>query len=459
MFNDIMRYILDLGPSVMLPIVIILFSLMLGMKLGDAFKSGIHIGIGFVGIGLVVGLMLDSIGPAAKSMAEAFDINLHVIDIGWPGSAPMTWASQIALVAIPVAIAVNILMLVTRMTRVVNVDIWNIWHMTFTGALVHIATGSYWLGIVGVVVHAAFAYKLGDWFSRDTKDFFGLDGIAVPHGTSAYMGPVAVLVDTIIEKIPGVRNIHFTSADLQKKFGAFGEPVTVGFVMGLLIGFLAGYPLKDVLQLAVKTAAVMLLMPRVIKPIMDGLTPIAKQARTRLQARFGGEGFLIGLDPALLLGHSAVVSASLLFIPLTILVAVVVPGNQILPFGDLATIGFFIAMAVAVHQGNLFRTLISGLLIMAATLWIATQTIGLQTQLAANAGALKDTSALVGSMDQGGSPLTYIMVELLTLQNVVGLLVIGAIYGLAVVLTWQRARRYQTEQDTAAADTQVATTE
>ena len=45
--------------------------------------------------------------------------------------------------------------------------------------------------------------------------------------------------------------------------------------MGLAIGMLAGYDTKSVLQLAVKTAAVMLLMPRVIKPIMDGLTPIA----------------------------------------------------------------------------------------------------------------------------------------------------------------------------------------
>ncbi len=93
----------------------------------------------------------------------------------------------------------------------------------------------------------------------------------------------------------------------------------------------AGYDVKGVLQLAVKTAAVMLLMPRVIKPIMDGLTPIAKQARSRLQAKFGGQEFLIGLDPALLLGHTAVVSASLIFIPLTILIAVCVPGNQVLP--------------------------------------------------------------------------------------------------------------------------------
>lgn len=140
MFSEIMRYILDLGPTVMLPLVIIIFSKLLGMKLGDCFKSGLHIGIGFVGIGLVIGLMLDSIGPAAKAMAEQFQINLHVIDVGWPGSSPMTWASQIALIAIPVAIGVNILMLVTRMTRVVNVDIWNIWHMTFTGAMLHLAT-------------------------------------------------------------------------------------------------------------------------------------------------------------------------------------------------------------------------------------------------------------------------------------------------------------------------------
>lgn len=232
------------------------------------------------------------------------------------------------------AIAVNIVMLVTRMTRVVNVDIWNIWHMTFTGAMLHIATGSYWIGILGVVVHAAFVYKLGDWFAKDTRDFFGLEGIAIPHGSSAYLGPVAVLVDTIIDKIPGLNRIHFSADDIQKRFGPFGEPVTVGFVMGLVIGALAGYDLKGILQLAVKTAAVMLLMPRVIKPIMDGLTPIAKQARKRLQAKFGGEEFLIGLDPALLLGHTSVVSASLIFIPLTILIAVVVHGNQVLPFGD-----------------------------------------------------------------------------------------------------------------------------
>ncbi|HBO37282.1 MAG TPA: PTS galactitol transporter subunit IIC, partial [Pasteurellaceae bacterium] len=254
MFTQIMQYILDLGPSVMLPIVIIILSLLLGMKFADSFKAGLQIGIGFVGIGLVIGLMLDSIGPAAKAMAQAFDIQLNVVDIGWPGAAPITWASQIALIAIPIAIAVNIVMLLFKMTRVVNVDIWNIWHMTFTGAILHIATGSYWLGILGVIVHAAFAYKLGDWFGRDAKNFFELEGITIPHGTSAYLGPIAVLTDTLIEKIPGLNKVHFSADDLQKRFGSFGEPVTVGFVMGIIIGILAGYSVKDLLQLAIKTA-------------------------------------------------------------------------------------------------------------------------------------------------------------------------------------------------------------
>lgn len=448
MFTEVMQYILDLGPSVMLPVVIIIFSLFLQMKLGDAFKAGIHIGIGFVGIGLVIGLLTGSVGPAAHAMAERFHLDLSVIDVGWPGASPITWASQIALIAIPIAIAVNIVMLLLKMTRVVNVDIWNIWHMTFTGAMLHIATGSYALGILGVVVHAVVAYKLGDWFAKDTKEFFDLEGIAVPHGTSAYCGPIAVFVDAVIEKVPGLNKISFNNTDLQKKFGAFGEPVTVGFFMGIILGVLAGYDLKAVLQLSIQTGAVMLLMPRVIKPIMDGLMPISRQARKHLQSKFGGQEFLIGLDPALLLGHSTVVSASLIFIPLSILIAVILPGNAVLPFGDLATIGFFVAMGVAIHQGNLFRIIISGSIIIAMTLWIATQMIPHTTQLAIDAGSIAQGS-LLAAMDQGGSPITYIAVQLATFQKPIGLTVIGLFYAFCLLLTWKRARNHMQAEATA----------
>ena len=47
-------------------------------------------------------------------MTENFNLSLEVVDIGWPGSSPMTWASKIALTAIPVAVGVNLIMLFTK---------------------------------------------------------------------------------------------------------------------------------------------------------------------------------------------------------------------------------------------------------------------------------------------------------------------------------------------------------
>jgi hypothetical protein len=45
-------------------------------------------------------------------------------------------------------------------------------------------------------------------------------------------------------------------------------------------------------------------------------------------------------------------------------------------------------------------------------------------------------------MDQGGSPITWLLIQLFTWQNVVGFIVIGAIYFTGVLLTWRRARAF-----------------
>lgn len=432
---NIVQYFVNLGASVMLPIVIFIVAICLGQSIGKAIKSGISIGIGFIGISLVLSLMLDNLAPAAQAMSSNFGISMSLIDIGWPGSSPMTWASKIALVAIPIAIIVNIVMLALKLTRVVNIDIWNIWHFAFTGAIVNIATDSYILGIVAVAIHAAFAYKIGDWFAPTTEKYFGLEGIAMPHGTTGTFAPIAVFVDGIISRIPGIKNIDFNPTHLQKRFGLLCDPAVMGAIMGVIIGILAGYDVRGILTLGIQMAAVIVLMPVVVKYIMGGLMPISEVARTKLQKKFKNSKFYIGLDCALLLGDPVVVTASLLFIPITIIIAALVPGNQILPFGDLPTIGFFIAMAVGVHKGNLFRTLITGCIVMFITIWIANQMIGLHTILAANAGQLTSATAQVISLDQGGSPVTYMLTQILNTTNVAGLVAIGIFYIICIACT------------------------
>lgn len=444
----VIQYIVDMGASVMLPIIIAILSIILGVKPGKAIRAGLMIGVGFVGLGLIVNLMNDQLGPAAEAMSKRFGLSLSVVDIGWPGASPITWASSVAMVAIPLAIAINVIMLVLKLTRTVNIDIWNIWHMTFTGAIVSTVTGNLALGLLGVAIHAVIAYKLGDLWVPIMEDYFELDGITVPHGTSATMGPIACIVDWVMDRIPGIRDIDINADTLQERVGVFGEPIVIGFILGTGIGFLAGYEPKSALPLGVNMSAVMILMPKVVKCIMDGLLPLSERAKELMNKHFNGEKFYIGLDPAILLGDSQVVTAGLIFIPLTLLLAVLIPGNRVLPFADLATIGFFIAIAVGVHKGNLFRTLFSGLIIMALTIWIANQTIPWLTALGIATGSI-DPNSTIAALDQGGNPITYIVTQCLTLQNVAGLAVVAAIYMISLVFTihLSNTRRAEHEKD------------
>ncbi|AXY24979.1 PTS galactitol transporter subunit IIC [Suicoccus acidiformans] len=446
---NIVQYIVDLGASVMLPIIIFILGMLFRQGVGKSLKSALTIGVGFIGIGLVVDLLNANLGPAAQSMAERFSLNLSVVDLGWPGTSPFAWASDMGLIAIPVSIVVNIIMLLTRTTKVVNVDIWNIWHMAFTGAIVQVATGSFLMGIVGVVIHSILAFKFGDIYQSVTDNYFGLEGVAIPHGTSSYMGVFAKPIDDLIEAIPGLNKINFNTDTLEERIGAFGDPTVIGGVLGFVIGLLAGYNIGDALLLAVQMAAVMVLMPVVVKFIMQGLLPISEAAKVFLDKRFQGGEFLVGMDPALLLGDPQVISTGLLFIPITILIAALVPGNEVLPFGDLATVSFFVAMAVAIHKGNIFRSLISGSIIMTITVWISNQMIGLQTTLGQQVNLVEE-GVRVSSLDQAGSPITYLAANILNGNIPFGVIVIGIIYVVAYGYTYvayKKKRLYIPDED------------
>lgn len=437
----VINYIVNMGASVMLPIIIAILSIIIGIKVGKAIRSGLMIGVGFVGMSLIVDMMNQYMGPAAQAMADRLGVSLSIVEVGWPGMSGVTWGSVVATIAIPLSIVINLIMFATKTTKTINIDIWNVWHMAFTGAIAYAVTGNIWIGILGTAVHAVFAFKFGDLWAPIAQDYFELEGLTVPHGTATYMAPIACVIDAIIDKIPGLKKINFSVEGLQEKIGVLGEPVVIGFVLGSVIGFLAGYNPQEALPLGVKMAAVMVLMPKIIKCIMDGLLPISERAKELMHKHFGEDAdFYIGLDPAILLGDPEVVTAGILFIPITLLLAIIMPENRILPFGDLATIGFFIAFAVGVHKGNLFRTLISGSCIMAMTIWITNQAIPWTTKLGQSVGAVKAGDTLA-AMDQGGCPITYIFTQLFTRENIPGLIIIAAIYAVSMVFAVMHSKK------------------
>jgi PTS system galactitol-specific IIC component len=130
-----------------------------------------------------------------------------------------------------------------------------------------------------------------------------------------------------------------------------GEPMLVGAVIGLAIGFGAQMALKDVLNLAMNLGASMILMPRMISLLMEGLVPIFQAAREWILQRFPGYDFRVGLDAAVLVGKTEVLVNGMIMVPVMIGLMFILPGNKVLPFADLSVLAFFTMWGVGVNKG------------------------------------------------------------------------------------------------------------
>lgn len=66
-------------------------------------------------------------------MVEIYGLELGIFDMGWPSAAAVAYNTSVGAFIIPVCLGVNLLMLLTKTTRTVNIDLWNYWHFAFIG--------------------------------------------------------------------------------------------------------------------------------------------------------------------------------------------------------------------------------------------------------------------------------------------------------------------------------------
>jgi len=424
----IINYIVGLGASVMMPIIITLLGVIMGAKFGKALRAGLTVGVGFIGLNLVIGFLGGNLGPAVQQMVSNLGLSLTVIDVGWPAAAAIAFASRVGAVVIPIALAVNIVMVLTKTTQTVNIDVWNFWHYAFTGALVTFATDSFIFGVIAAVIQAVMTLVLADWTAKGVEEYCGLPGVSIPHGLSVAFVPVALVINKLLDYVPGINKINMDAEAIQERFGLFGEPILVGTVLGGLIGFAAGYNVGGALNLAIGMGAALVLIPKMAGLLMEGLLPISDAAAEFVDKRLkSNTKIFIGLDAAVGIGHPTTLAVSLILVPLSVFIAIVLPGNQFLPFADLAVLPFLFVLVVPITKGDLFRTLIVGLFIVITGLWIASDIAPLLTAAAIDAQFTMPVGAtLISSIADGASPLSWFFVKLFEFRFV-GIAVLGAI--------------------------------
>lgn len=416
--EHIFSYIISLGASVMMPIIFTVIGLCIGMNFGKALRSGLYVGVGFVGLGIVTALLTTNFSDPLTLISQIYHLQLNVFDMGWPAAASVAYNTAVGALIIPICLGINFLMLITKTTRTVNIDLWNYWHFAFIGAVVYfVFDQSLAWGYFAAIVCYMVTLVMADLTAEKFQEYYeGLDGISVPQPFCQSLIPFVMTIDRVLGKIPGFNKLDVDAEGLKKKFGVLGEPLVLGVIVGALIGLVAQLEVKKILFLGVTMGAVMELIPRITKLFIDGLMPISEKTKEIVSTQFNGKKVFIGMSPALVIGHPTSLVCTLLLIPTYLVVSVLLPGNQFLPLASLAGLFYLFPMILPYTKGNVVRTYIIGLVALIVGLWFVTDMAPDFTKAAAAVyAATGDQAAHVpdgfqaGSMDFATSLFGYVI--------------------------------------------------
>ncbi len=447
--EQVFSYIIGLGAAVMMPIIFTVLGVCIGIRFGKALKSGLLVGVGFVGLSVVTALLTGSLGDPLKRVTEIYGLSLGIFDMGWPAAASVAYNTSVGAFIIPVCLAVNILMLFTKTTKTVNIDLWNYWHFAFIGAVIYFATDNIWWGFFAAVICYILTLIMADLTCKQFQTYYDkMEGISIPQPFCQGFVPFAVLINKMLDKIPGFGKLNIDAEGMKRKFGIMGEPLFLGVVVGCGIGALAckdGKELVDgipsILGLGIKMGAVMELIPRITALFIEGLRPISDATRELIARKFKSNvGLNIGMSPALVIGHPTTLVVSLLLIPVTLFLSVVLPGNQFLPLASLAGMFYLFPAVLPITKGNVLKTFLIGLVALIVGLYFVTDLAPFFTQAAQDVYAKTGDAAVKipdgfqgGSLDFASSLFSWIIFHAIYNLKVIGSIVLVALtLGLAV---------------------------
>lgn len=385
----IIDYILSLGPSVFLPVIMIIIGLCMKMKLRKAIISGLTLGIAFTGMSLVLGFMFDTISPVASQFVNNTGVTLNVIDVGWSPMAAIAWAWPYALFIFPIQIGINLIMIGLNFTNVLNVDMWNVWGKIFTATVVAAITGSLALGFVSAIIQIILELKTGEITRKRIYEITKIPGVTCSHYMllqCALMAPV----NTMLDKIPGLKDSKYDAQKLKSKIGIFGENSVMGFIIGALISALAGYSLSEILQISVKISTALVLFPMVAKLFMQALAPIADAAGTFMKSKYKDREIYIGLDWPFLAGQPELWVIAILIVPVSLVLAFVFAKfnmNSILPLAGIVNV-IVVVPAMIITNKNLIKMFILSCIFTPTYLFVSSYFAKYVTQLAKQVGTI-----------------------------------------------------------------------
>jgi len=386
----IIKYIIDLGPVVLLPSILFILGLIASKNFLKTLKNSIFIFIGLASMSVLLSIFINFFKPIISTIIINSSKDFKILDVGWAISEKIILNSPIIFQIIIATIFLNILMLVLRLTRTVNIDLWNYWNFLFAGSIIFTITGMQWIGILISMVIASITLVLSDIYAHRTESYFGLNGVSNPQANVICWAPVSHLITTVLNKIPLIKKIHIFYEEIQHRLGIFSEPMIIGFVLGFIIGLITKYKNFYLnigpnflygLASGLKLSIIMILLPRAVNILFMGLAPAIDSIGSFIRHRITRRTIYIGLDSIIFVGHPSVIGLSIIIIPLSVYMATLLPGNTLLPNADLIMIPLILIWAITLSGGDIFRSFVSAIIIIPIVLFVTADMGNLLTNL------------------------------------------------------------------------------
>lgn len=433
------------GSSIVIPIVLFIMSLAFGVKFKNAIQTALFAGVGLIGYSFLLGAYLPIVAPVIENMVAETGINLPYVDMGWQIAVAVGYSTQVGMIYLGLGLVFQLVIFLIGWTNVFQPSgMWDLYSYMLWGSLVFLVTSDMMLSIAIMLVLNLWATTFYEVLSKRWSTYYKYPNCTIVQLHNVDPVPFAIFMNWILNKL-GAYKVRWKPDDLRERLGFMGDPVPMGFVLGLALGILgnttrlgtlAGW--GQILMLAMGTAAIMAIFPRVAALFAQAFTHLAAASRKFAKEK-GREEIYVGVDDACGYGETATLVTGIVLIPVTLALAAFVPGNRILPLVDLIAIPFIIQSFIAFSNGNIFKSLISVTLWYIPALLIMTAVSPTLSELykavpGAVEGATSVASFIITNKPLWGSFVLLVMKY--------GWLAVGVLFALYLVVTlWYKKNK------------------
>lgn len=377
MFEILNSYFLsfiNLGAPTMMFFIITILSILFGTKISRAIEGGLLMALALTGMGAVISLLSGAFSPALKKFVESTGVSLSITDLGWAPLATITWGSIYTLYFAFICIATNLVMLGFNKTKTLNVDLFNIWNLSVLGLLVQFYSNSFIATTLFVIMIYVLMLLNSDALKKRVNDVLNYDDktITTTAHPSLLVAPLVFILDRLISKVfPGIDKYDFDAEKLNEKIGFWGSKFAIGVYLGLFVGLLGRLPAAQLFALAFTSGVALELFSIVGMWFGPAIKPLSDSISSLMQRRFEGRKIYVAIDWPILASRPELWAVCNILAPILLIVAVILPGNAVLPLGGILLTVLAPALLV-ITRGRIMRMTIIGTILIPVFLWAAT---------------------------------------------------------------------------------------